>query len=667
MQSASENGSHISLPKNETSGGKLSRVVSWRWGVGAAILLVILGWALYGHTLDYPFAYDDQHNVWGNAAIRVRDLSARALWRAVTDSPSRSRPVANLSFALNYYVSGTDVSGYRMVNILIHVANGLLVFLCARLIMGLYSARRPEKGGVGEGGVLRPTIRRRIDVLALVTALLWFAHPVQIQGVTYVVQRMTSLCVLFYLLALAMYLLGRTAAESRRSNIFYSAAVLSWLLALGSKQIAATLPVAILLIELCVFGSSLGELYRRRKKWLLGGLYLSIGVAILCLGTSPIDRLTAGYGYRDFTLLQRQMTQFRVVAFYLTLLLYPHPGRLNLDHHFPVSTSLLSPPSTLFCLLGLVALLVGGLVLARRGKLLLSFGIFWFFVHLAIESSVLPLDMIYEHRLYLPSIGLAIGGVWTVDRCVRTWWKPGLVVALGVAALLGTWTVRRNLAWRSSLSLWQDAARKSPRNLRALINVASIHRKTGRYARALYWYEKGLDIDPGYWAAYLFKGHALRESGRHEQALKTYRTGLELAPLKHVFHTNMAVTLGKMGRLREAESHLRKSLELASDSRKALNALAWLLVMAPDPAIRNGPEALRLAARAFRLPGGRSDPMTLRALAGAYAETGRLEKARAAVTAATVLARSRDDTALVRSLHEVRSRIEAGWRYGRIR
>lgn len=656
--------------------------LSGRRLAAVSVFFLLLAWGLYGHTVGYPFAFDDEHNVRANHVIRIRELSFDSLWQAVVYSPSSSRPVANLTFALNYYLLGSHVIGFRVINILIHSANGVLVFLSIRLIFGLYYARRKGKnagvgltqraaGGGGMVGAAHSGSRghsgRRITALALVAAILWFVHPIQIQGVSYVVQRMTSLCVFFYLLALMLYLFGRVEGEAERRKWFYAAAGVSWVVALGSKQIAATFPLLILMIEVFVFGSSLKELYARRKKWILGGLYISIAVAIVCLGTDPLERVTRGYVNRDFTLLQRLMTQWRVVGFYLTLLFYPHPARLNLDHHFPASVGLLSPSSTLLSLLALVGVLVGAAVLFRKRKKVLSFGILWFFLHLVIESTVLPLEMCFEHRLYLPSIGIAMGLVWACDRYARAWWRPKLIAAVGLALLLGLWTVQRTWDWRSRLVLWQDAARKSPHKPRSCYNLGIAYAKKECYPTAMYWFDRAIEVDPDYWEAYLHKGHAFRERGQLKKALPLYRLALEHSGGDHVPHTYIGSTCGQLGDVEKAEAHYRMALEDSPDSRPALKMLAWLLATDPDPTVRNGREALDLALRACRALEARSDPITLRALAAAYAENGNFEKARMAVARAITLAQSYGDEGLIANLRRIQQDFQRGQPYRRPR
>lgn len=677
-----EEGKNFGLP------GPFSAISPF-WLAASAIIFFGLGFTLYGPTLDFPFVFDDVPNISMRPAIWLRELTPGAVWDALKASLAGGRPVANFSFALNHYFGGLDPSGFRLVNILIHVANGILVFLCARTLFCLHRAARSENAAQIRESKDREAYTRA-NWLAVVVALLWFLHPLQIQAVTYIVQRMTGLCVLFYLSALLLYLHARSSrshlpdgksgtddpSESKQASApdetsgdhirtqgsrqwwFYGAAVACWLLAMGTKQIAATLPFLILAIEALFLHSSPAEAYRKRKKLFLGVLYLTIAASLLYLGTEPIQRLTAGYAKRDFTLPQRVMTQFRVVAFYLTLFFYPHPSRLNMEHHFPPSTSLLSPASTGISLLVLVGLFVGAVVLARQRKKLMAFCIFWLFLHLAIESSVIPLEMAFEHRMYLPSIGLAMGVVWAVERWVPLASRSKLILAAGAMIVLGAWTARRNQVWRSELTLWTDCARKSPQKARPWAVLGRLAGEQGETRKALLLCRRAVTLDPDYSGAYYNMGKVLENAGRLKAAEAVYRKALQCDPRNAEAHVNLGVLLGFSRRWREAEKHLREALRLRPAWPDAMHNLAFLLSTARDPEVRDGEEAVQWARRAWEL---HHRPVFLGSLATAYAAAGKPELARKAARRGITLAHESGNknteaaiTAILRRLESTR-------------
>ncbi len=215
-----------------------------------------LGALVYSNSLDAAFVYDDTRSITGNPRIRVEHLGWRELYEAAFESPL-PRPVANLSFALNHYIGEYEVAGYHVVNVAIHLVNGVLVYLLALFLFAHSAHPRPSR-----------------EWAALLAALVFTAHPVQSQSVTYVVQRMSSLAVMFYLGALLLYLRGRSSPRGWRRWASWAGAGAAWILALGSKEIAAVLPVTIWLCEWYFF-QDLSRTWLRRN--------LKIGCVVLAL------------------------------------------------------------------------------------------------------------------------------------------------------------------------------------------------------------------------------------------------------------------------------------------------------------------------------------------------------------------------------------------------
>ncbi len=352
----------------------------------AAAVVVIF---IYMGSLSGPFVFDDEQNITENSHIRLTRLSPEGIYAAAFNSPLPHRPVANVSFALNYFFNGYNVVGYRFVNILIHIVNGYLVYLLAR-----FTLRTPA---------LR-SYREQAGAIACGTAILWLVHPLHTQSVAYIVQRMTSLSTLFYLLALVCYADARLSTTATRRHILLALCAVSGLLALGTKEIAATLPVFIFLYEWFFF-QELKPAWLRRHLPALAGVCVAFGVIVLIFSgfENPVERIFAPYAGGGITVWQRVMTQFRVVVIYLSLLFWPNPARLNLDHDVAISQALFDPATTLFSLLFLAALFATAVLIARREPLA-SFAILWFLGNLVIESSVIRLELMFDHRTYLPSV-----------------------------------------------------------------------------------------------------------------------------------------------------------------------------------------------------------------------------------------------------------------------
>jgi hypothetical protein len=355
-------------------------------GLIAAVTLLV-----YSNTFHAPFHFDDQPHILLNPNVQVKSWSWETLIRLVSNTYKESiRVFAFLTLALNYSLGGFNVFGYHVVNLLIHIASGMLLYGFLMMTFQLPSLR--ERYG--------PVAYR----VALFASLIFVCHPVQTQSVTYIVQRMASLGGMFYLLTMVLYIKGRLASGWNR-YICFGAMVLSYLLGVFSKENVAIVPLFIALYELYFFRQF--ELGPGGRRFLLvaGSLLFCLGVlGFLVWGRRYIELSIAGYGIRPFTLGERLLTQSRVVLYYLTLIAFPLPSRLNLDYDFPLSRSLIDPPTTLLSILIIAGLLIYSVWFARK-RPVLSYFVLWYFGNLVIESSVFPLELVYEHRLYLPAVG----------------------------------------------------------------------------------------------------------------------------------------------------------------------------------------------------------------------------------------------------------------------
>jgi tetratricopeptide (TPR) repeat protein len=574
-------------------------------------LLPLLLLMVYAETLNHPFVFDDTSNILKNPHIQLQEFSLAGLRAAVTGGPSLNRPVANLSFALNYLAGEYDPPLYRLVNILIHGANALLLFLFLRQTLWLSA-----------GAEVPVAMHERT---AYLVALLWLVHPLHIQSVTYIVQRMNSLAALFYLSTMIFYVRARQAAAGGWARrLFGAGAVVCALLALGSKENAIALPFMLWIYEILFFQE--GGWRQLRINLLVTALGFALGLLILgafsflYLGSSPWESIQAAYAGRDFTMGQRFMTQWRVVVFYISLFLWPTPHRLTLLHDFPLSTSLLSPPTTLASLLVLVGATLAAILLARRHRLL-SFSLFWFLGNLVLESSFVGLEIIFEHRTYLPSMFLTLLLVLGLQRLTQDW-KRQLTVAALLVGLLGFWTYQRNQVWGDKVGFWLDCLQKCPNEVRIHNNLGQALEEKGRYDEAIDHYRQAIAQDEMYARAYNNLGLALEKTGRGEEAEKVYHHLLSFAPTDADAHYNLGSYLGKTDRALDALEYLEKSHKLQHPDADAdvHNNMGIILAMYGrlEEATGHFIEALRIKPR---------DYLTHNNLGLAYAQMGEYDKA----------------------------------------
>jgi tetratricopeptide (TPR) repeat protein len=523
----------------------------------------ILGFLIYSNTLESPFVFDDTVRILENPDIRMDKLSNNNLWKAAFGKQSpRSRPIGNISFALNYYFHQYELAGYHIVNIIIHIISGILLWLFLKKTFNLKSVRPDFKNG---------------EWIALFAALLWLVNPVQTQSVTYIVQRLNSMAAMFFLFSFLFYLNGRLTAKKGMRWPWFLSAALAWFLALGCKQNTATLPFFIFLYEWYFFQDLNIDWLKRNIRYFFIIFVVFLIVALIFLGTKPLDRLASigDYANKTFTLPERVMTEWRVVIYYLTLIILPHPSRLNLDYDFPLSYSLINPITTLLSLIGIIGLMVLAVFLAKKQRLM-SFCIFWFLGNLVIESSVIPVAIIFEHRLYLPSMLVCLIPIVLLYRYIQSNWLIAFI-SCTLIILYSYWTFERNNVWRDGLALWSDCVNKSPNKARPHSNLGVAQKGQNMVDEALQNFRKALDLNPNYVDALHNLGVILEERNKINEAIAHYRKAVELKPGYIKSRNNLGVALLRKGKTHEAVEHFIIVLQIEPNFAQAHNNLGLAL------------------------------------------------------------------------------------------
>jgi hypothetical protein len=386
----------------------MEKVFQSRWfHLWAAAFIAAVTLIVYSNTFNASFHFDDTPQIVENYLIR--DIGN------LPEILKGTRGVTMATFAVNYAIGGLDVVGYHIVNTLVHIINGVLAYLVLFFTLMLIGSDEAKS-----------------KKIAAFAAVLFVAHPIQTQAVTYIVQRMESMASMFYLLALVLFIRGAGATTQAKRIALYAGVAASYVLGFYSKEIAVTLPFIVFLYDF--YFLSAGDVKGPAGRWPLYAV-LSILLAIFVWTTlipaggfgdlsEESAGASAGFGVKGISPLEYLYTQFNVIVYYITLLVAPL--NQNLDYDFPISTSLFSVPQIkpgtvlnyplpppFVSLLILLAIAAAGVYLfmrARRGAdkrmALISFFIFWFFVILSPTSSFIPIiDVIFEHRLYLASLG----------------------------------------------------------------------------------------------------------------------------------------------------------------------------------------------------------------------------------------------------------------------
>ncbi|HSN17705.1 MAG TPA: hypothetical protein VLV87_05800 [Gammaproteobacteria bacterium] len=431
------------------------------------IAVVAIALLIYLPGVPGDFVFDDFSSILDNPAVTAHHASLAGLLDAMLSAPIGGllRPLSMLSLILNAQFGGLDPAGFKLVNIAIHLACGVALGWLAREIL--------LAQGRGTGTV---PDRRRIRWLSLATAGLWLVHPLNLTAVLYVVQRETSLSAFFSVLAMLAYLVGR-----RRRADGDGGRLLMWLvtptavvIGLLCKETAALVPVYLLVIEFVWlrFQDREGNPDRTVQAFFVVFLALPLLGAAL-LATLKPGFFFASYVGRDFTAYQRVLSECRVVLDYLRWTFVPDLHQLGLFHDDILpSRGLLQPPITLAAVLSVAALLAVAFASRRRFPWL-AFGLLWFFGGQLMESTVLPLELVFEHRNYLPIFGLILACTAGLDGLSTRRELGRLAPVLGtmVFMVLAVSTAMRAYDWQSELSFARAESRHHPNSVRAVTEL----------------------------------------------------------------------------------------------------------------------------------------------------------------------------------------------------
>jgi len=665
-----------------------------------ALVLAVVTIFAYRPAWNGGFLWDDDVYITNNELLTAPD-GLRRIWFSL-DSPSQYFPLVYTTFRVEHAIWGLDPTGYHWVNLLLHVANALLVWLVL--------ARLKVPG-------------------AWLAGAIFALHPVQVESVAWITERKNVLMGFFFLLALLAWIAfvdGRT----KRPWLFYGLALILYLLALSAKTTACTLPAALFLIL---------WLQRTPIRWkrvfqIIPFLVLGIAMGMLAMWWERYHQGTSRAVFTFLSPIERVLVASRAVWFYLSKLIWPS----NLTFIYPrwdiAPTHLLNYA---WLLAGVIA--CGALYFLRR---------YWgrsvevaagFFV--VTLSPVLGFIMLYtfrytfvaDHYQYLACIGpiaLASAGLANLAQTFKSGRALILSTALCVVAVLATltwrqaaiygdidtlwrttlarnpgcWMAHNNLGivlfekgqldeairhYRTTLEMQPDfwdadynlgtallgkgqvdeaifycdkAVRMQPNDPDARVAFANALLQKKRTDDAIAHYQKAVAIRPDYFLARYGLGRALLEKGKLDAAIEHSRAALLIQPNNADCHTVLAIALDEKGQSTEAIQHYEKALEISPQSISALNNLAWLLAAGSNASLRNGARAIQFAQQADQLSGG-TNALVLRTLAAAYAEAGQFGKAIETAQAALQLGQSQGDDSLATELQQEIALYELGLPY----
>jgi len=545
------------------------------------ILIVVLGIIIYSNTLNSPFIWDDDKLILNNAAIR--NLSN------FTDF-SGTRYLTYLSFALNYRLNGYDVTGYHVFNIAVHIINAILVYFL--IIMVFKTPVFKEK-----------RISELSSVLALFSGLLFVSHPVHTMAVTNINQRSVPLATLFFLLAIIAFIKAKLSSGdffSKKHLPFYVLSVVSAVFAMKCKEISFTLPIVIFIFDRYFFGKE-----QSFKKSLVYLIPVLLTLLIIPLSKpqadvfnqadqslfriegetalSVVDAKLSNIPRKDYML-----TGLRAVLTYMRLFFVP--ANLNLAYDYPIYRSFLDPNVFLSFFVLLIILTSAVYLFMKAGEtnrernLLISFGIIWFFINLLLESFVVVLNyVIFEYRLYLPSVGIMLvltsvtGHV--IGRTSKALRYLSISVFVVVIAIFSAATYMRNSVYKNAITVWEDVVGKSPALKTAHNNLGVAYEKQGLFSEAMEKYKVALKLNPNYAEAHYNLGNVSVKQGDLSKAIEQYKEALKLSPDYAEVRYNLGNAYAKTGRLDEAVEEYKNALKLNPDIVMAHNNLGNIYAM----------------------------------------------------------------------------------------
>lgn len=514
------------------------------------IVFLIWGGIIYSNTFTSSFQFDDFNYIVNNIDLRnITNISA--IWG--TRLGHASRFIGFLSFALNYHISGMNPIGFHITNFLIHVITTFLVWNLLTIFIKLTEKKYNN-------------LISNSNKIAILAALLFLVHPVQTQAVTYITQRFASLATFFYISSLLLYLKGRllfvtenkekrTAPnqfqkkgnkKNKKTNkveiiskplpapkksklkicLYLLGSLFCGTLGMMTKEVLITLPLMIIFIEWFFFDLS------KFKKYFFPIMLPFISIALIIpaffkfniQGILFAKKMSESHQGDWITLGPYLFTQVRVWWTFIKLIFFPL--NQNVDYDFPLSYTF-SDPTVIIGFIGLLIILIIAIRM-RKSYPLISFGIIWFFI--TLSPNLIPRrHVIFEHKLYLTAIGI----FFAISALLFSKIKNITItrnISIALLLILSFLTFQRNQVWSTEISLWTDTLKKSPNKPRPLFALGSAYSKIKNYDKALYYFNKTIEIDPIFTMVYNHRGIIHEKNLQFDLALKDYQKAIQLDP-----------------------------------------------------------------------------------------------------------------------------------------
>lgn len=538
----------------------------------ALISILILILITYSNTCQSSWHLDD-YRFLENETLQLSKLTWPEFKKVLIKGQAKLfRPISSLTLALNYYFGKKDVFGYHIANIIIHILSSFFLFLFIHNLLKSPSIfQKYKENAYG---------------IALLSTTLWAINPVNTQAVTYIIQRMASMAGLFYIMSMYFFLKTRLNHRPYQKTALFILCALSFTFAIGSKENTVLLPVSLLLVETLILKKN------SPYKWVWNNyrILLVISIAIIMLiflllyirmRGEPLSFLNQ-YNGRVFNLQERLLTEPRIILFYLSLLFYPISTRLSLSHDISISTSLLSPPETLLSILIITFLITIAFLISTKWAVI-SLSILFFFINHIVESTIIPLELIFEHRNYIPSMLLFIPPVILVVKLISYFsYKPLMrnviiLCTIGILISIGCSTYIRNSVWMTGETLWLDCIEKYPNLWRPYHNLGVFYSDTKQTEKAIETYHMALNkkvlnkrLDQKYFPTYYNIGVEYLKLGLYEKARQNFLLAEKANPGFARIQLHMGFILFKQNKINKAKERFKRAISYQPNLRKDL-------------------------------------------------------------------------------------------------
>ncbi|MFH1867411.1 MAG: tetratricopeptide repeat protein [Candidatus Omnitrophota bacterium] len=513
-----------------------------KFNIVCVIFIIILGFVLYANSINGSFLWDDEALIADNVYIRdwnhIPQIFTQSIGQGAGKFSRSYRPLQVFSYLIDFSLWKTDIRGYHLTNIILHIM----------VVLGLFWLI---------------SILFKDSLLAFIASILYMAHPIHPEAIAYISGRADPLASIFMLLSFILYI---KSINSKNIIVLVSMAF-SFALALLSRESSLIFPVLILAYHLSF-----------KRKLALKEFSLIAGAAFLYIAV----RLTAlSYMFSKMPssapLLKRIPGFFVAITSYMRLLIFPFG--LHMEYGAKVFSML-----NLKAISGL-SILVFLIIYAlkkRRDNTLISFSILWFLAALLPSSNIYPVNAyMAEHWLYLPSMGFFLAAAYFLNKFYRKneFKVLSVLIITGLLIFYSFLTIKQNTYWREPIPFYERTLKYSPDSPKVYYNLANTYKAAGRFDEAIDYYKKSIEIEPEFFDSHNNLGNVYNLIRKYQLSIESYKRAIEINPDFADAHNNLGIVYNIIGKNQEALDCYKRAIEINPKYAIAYNGMGILYAL----------------------------------------------------------------------------------------